>query len=291
MKKLFNWIKENKHSLLIFAFIIWILFLIYQKIAYTYVTAEFKNLRPFHQRASVYYKGFKIGHIVSVKPSNCYTKTLVKLALHPIDMNLPKNISVELRQEKHKNFKKDFLDLVYPENADKELLKNGDVITGKSLIDFETYLANQDYDSFDEMKVKTNKILDNISDTFESLNQLFLVLTNIVEESKSDIKATTSNLAKATSNLNQTTIKLNNAIKQSELEGISSNVYYSSQDFKNITKNLRKTTISINKTLNDAEETAKNINTITKGLLCTMQKRLGGMRLIFGTPISKCKCK
>ena len=32
----------------------------------TYVTAEFKNLRPFHDRAPIYYNGFKIGRVVNV---------------------------------------------------------------------------------------------------------------------------------------------------------------------------------------------------------------------------------
>lgn len=43
----------------------------------TYVTAEFKNLRPFHDRAPIYYNGFKIGKVVKVRPNDDYTSTIL----------------------------------------------------------------------------------------------------------------------------------------------------------------------------------------------------------------------
>ena len=68
----------------------------------TYVTAEFKNLRPFHDRAPIYYNGFKIGKVVRVRPNKTYTATIVTLRLHPMDLRLPVNITANLKREKNK---------------------------------------------------------------------------------------------------------------------------------------------------------------------------------------------
>ena len=68
----------------------------------TYVTAEFRNLRPFHDRAPIYYNGFKIGKVVKVRPNKTYTATIVTLRLHPMDLKLPVNITANLKREKNK---------------------------------------------------------------------------------------------------------------------------------------------------------------------------------------------
>ena len=72
----------------------------------TYITAEFKNLRPFHDRAPIYYNGFKIGKVVKVRPNKTYTSTIVTMRLHPHDLKLPVNISVNLKKEKNRWDKK-----------------------------------------------------------------------------------------------------------------------------------------------------------------------------------------
>ena len=79
----------------------------------TYVTAEFKNLRPFHDRAPVYYNGFKIGSVVKVRPNKTYTSTIVTMKLHPQDIHLPVNISANLKKERNRwNRKFDYIDLI-----------------------------------------------------------------------------------------------------------------------------------------------------------------------------------
>lgn len=114
----------------------------------TYVTAEFKNLRPFHDRAPIYYNGFKIGRVVKVKPNKNYTATIVTMELHPDDLKLPINISVNLRKERNKwNRKFDYIDVIYPEEPSSFYLKNGDRVSGKTTVEFESYFANMDPES------------------------------------------------------------------------------------------------------------------------------------------------
>lgn len=111
----------------------------------TYVTAEFKNLRPFHDRAPIYYNGFKIGRVVNVKPNKNYTATIVTMELHPHDMKLPINISVNLRKERNKwNRKFDYIDIIYPKDPSIFYLKNGDRVSGKHTVEFESYFANME---------------------------------------------------------------------------------------------------------------------------------------------------
>ena len=64
------------------------------------ITAEFKNLRPFHDRAPIYYNGFKIGKVVKVRPNDDYTSTILTLELHPNKLRLPINIVANLKKEK-----------------------------------------------------------------------------------------------------------------------------------------------------------------------------------------------
>ena len=119
----------------------------------TYVTAEFKNLRPFHNRAPIYYNGFKIGRVVKVRPNKTYTATIVTMELHPQDLKLPVNISVHLKKEKDRNDNKyDYIDIIYPKDPSIYYLKDGDRVAGKTTVELETYLANQDPESLEAMK-------------------------------------------------------------------------------------------------------------------------------------------
>ncbi|MFQ8625396.1 MAG: MlaD family protein [Candidatus Gastranaerophilaceae bacterium] len=119
----------------------------------TYVTAEFKNLRPFHDRAPIYYNGFKIGKVVKVRPNADYTSTILTLELHPDKLRLPINIVANLKKERNKrNDKFDYIDIIYPEAPSIFFIKDGDRIAGKTTVELDTYLSNQDPESLDAIK-------------------------------------------------------------------------------------------------------------------------------------------
>ena len=143
----------------------------------TYVTAEFKNLRPFHDRAPVYYNGFKIGSVVKVRPNKTYTSTIVTMKLHPQDIHLPVNISANLKKERNRwNRKFDYIDLIYPKDPSIFYLKDGDRISGKTSVELESYLANQDPESLEAMKADAAETIKNLNITIQTLGDLFSTL-------------------------------------------------------------------------------------------------------------------
>ena len=103
MKKFIKniWAKHKLMLALIFVLSACIITL-YRMVMYTYITVRFKEARPFHHHAPVFYKGHKVGKIVGVRHSKDYQHTLVKLVLYPHDLNLPENMTAKLKIIKHR---------------------------------------------------------------------------------------------------------------------------------------------------------------------------------------------
>ena len=119
----------------------------------TYVTAEFKELAPFNTSAPIYYNGFKIGKVIRVRPNKTYTSTIVTMELHPHDLKLPINISANLKKAKNRwNKKYDYIDITDPKTPSVYYLKDGDRISGKTTVELETFLSNQDPESLEAIK-------------------------------------------------------------------------------------------------------------------------------------------
>ena len=167
----------------------------------TYVTAEFKNLRPFHDRAPIYYNGFKIGRVVKVRPNRTYTSTIVTLELHPHDLKLPVNMSANVKKERNRwNRKFDYIDLVYPDKPSGFYLKDGDRISGSTTVELDTYLANQDPESLEAMKSDAAETIKNLNITIQTLGDLFSTLNSMAEDVKPNVVKASSDLSESTSN-------------------------------------------------------------------------------------------
>lgn len=266
----------------------------------TYVTAEFKNLRPFHNRAPVYYNGFKIGNVVGVRPNKTYTSTIVKMRLYPCDLHLPVNVSANLKKERNFwNRKFDYIDLIYPTSPSIYYLDDGDRISGKTTVDFESYLANQDPESIDAMKADMAETIKNLNVTVQTLGDLFATLNsmagdvkpNVVKASK-DISESTSNIVKISSNAGVATSNLNEAFNEQRLDSTAKNFQIVSRNVKLMTNELNNTLPQVGCTINEINRVLCNIDEMTAGLNCTMKKPFGGLRLIFGSPVGKkCDCR
>ena len=140
----------------------------------TYVTAEFSNLRPFHSFAPIYYNGFKIGRVVKVRPNKTYTSTIVTMEFHPYDLKLPVNISASLKKEKNRWGRKfDYIDIMYPKDPSIYYLKDGDRISGKTTVDVESFFANQDPETLEQIKVLEEFDSSKIYSWWEMLNRDF----------------------------------------------------------------------------------------------------------------------
>ena len=268
----------------------------------TYVTAEFKNLRPFHDRAPIYYNGFKIGKVVKVRPNKTYTSTIVTMRLHPHDLKLPVNISVNLKKEKNRWDKKfDYIDIIYPEEPSQFFLKDGDRIAGDTTIDMESYLANQDPDSLDAIKADAAEAVKNLNVTIQVLGDLFSTLNTMasdvspnVVKASSDLQHSTENFVKISKNVDLTTSNLNGAFDDKRMDATAKNVQLVTRNVKLMTNELNKTIPQLGCTIEEVNKVLCNIDEMTTGLNCTMKKPFGGLRgglrLIFGSPVGQKKC-
>lgn len=296
--KIYNMNSFYKSAILIF-------FLITLGISYyfyktsTFVTAEFKNLRPFHYRAPVYYNGFKIGKVIKIKPNKSYTATIVTLWLHPHDLKLPTNITVLLKKECNKNGKKfDYIDIIYPKTPSGFYLKDGDRIAGKTTVELETYLANQDVESLEAIKRDFTEAVKSLNITIQTLGDLFETLNSMTEEVRPNMVKTSINLSNTTDNfvelsknINLFSDNINTAFNQKRINTTAKNIQAISKNLKTTTNEFNKTLPELQNTICESNKIVCNIDKLTSGINCTMQKPFGGLRLIFGSPISKNKCK
>lgn len=271
----------------------------------TYVTAEFKELAPFNVSAPIYYNGFKIGKVVRIKPNKNYTSTIVTMELHPHDLKLPINISANLKKAKNRwNKKYDYIDIAYPKSPSIYYLKDGDRISGKTTVELDTFLSNQDPASLEAIKNDIAESTKNLNITIQTLGDLFATLNdmaggvspNIVDAS-SDLKKTSNNIVRvsqsATDIANNITGLSNNvsgALSSDRVNSTTYNFQATSQNINQMTKDLNATIPQIACSLQQINEILYSINEMTEGVNCTMQKPFGGMRMIFGSPISKKKC-
>lgn len=267
----------------------------------TYITAEFANLRPFHDKAPVYYNGYRIGRVIKVKPNKTYTSTIVTMELHPQDLKLPINVSANLKKEKNRDDKKfDYIDLIYPKEPSQFLLKDGDRISGKTTVELETYLANQDPESLEAIKADMAETVKNLNITVQTLGDLFSTLNSMAQDIKpnvvkasSDLSESSSNLVKVSKNADSFTGNLNSALSEERMNATAKNMQIVSKNVKIMTHEFNKTVPQLGCTVSEMNRVLCNLEEMTAGLNCTMKKPFGGLRLIFGSPLGKknCNCK
>lgn len=264
----------------------------------TYVTAEFKNLRPFHDRAPIYYNGFKIGKVVKVRPNADYTSTILTLELHPDKLRLPINIVANLKKERNKrNDKFDYIDIIYPDAPSIFFIKDGDRIAGKTTVELDTYLSNQDLESLDAIKEDFAQTVKNLNVTVQALGDLFTTLNSMAEDVKPNVVSSSENLNKASAevvkisgNINSVTGNVNQAFDGKSMDATAVNIQATSKNVKVLSSELNRTLPQIQCSINEVNRILCNIDEMTEGLNCTMKKPFGGFRLLFGSPVSKRKC-
>lgn len=275
-----------------------VLFWTIQLATNTRVVVLFKDLRPFHYHAPVYFKGFKIGRVIKVAPTGNYQNTAVTILIHP-KMKLPANTTAKLKVHKTRWAHKDYIDLLYPESPDLAYLKNNSVIKGENSIDIHSYLANISPETYEQMEENAAAILQNLNDTTGMLFSVFSIINNILSDAETDLKNTAGNFASTSRSTSRIAGKIDNAISQQQLVDTLSNVQAATFNANVAAKGLASTTIAasqsvpnINATLEGVNSVVANVDEITCGLKYTLRKKFGGLRLIFGRTIpSNCTCK
>ena len=262
-----------------------------------HIIAEFTELAPFSRNMPVYYKGFKVGKSISIKPNKNYTATRIKLVLYPMDLILPANIIARVKK-RDKEF--DYIEIEYPSSPMIRKLRSGDIIEGKTSLDFKDILQQQaDSGALDEVGDKLSDVLDSVKNTSDALTQLFEVLQVTVEQNQQNIKITTDNLVQMSKNVNNLTYKVDDSMTEKQLKNISNRLSLTSnhlerttRNLENITKNINASTQSLNSTMNGINSSVQNVSgitcdvrKITYGLSNTMQKNFSGFRLLFGKAV------
>lgn len=298
-----HYLQYRTPILLFLTFIIIVSSMIIYKIhKNTYITAEFKDLRPFHHHVNVYYKGFKIGRAERIRPDKRYEHTIMTLVLHPMDLKLPVNTTAKLMREKRNRKEVDYIELIHPDKPSMYYLKSGDIIPGHATVDVQSFLASQDPDTLEDLKNNISKAAVSANDTLNALSSLLLVLTEVVQENRPNILDATQNLRATTLNIRETSQKLNYSIRQNQLENTFTNVDTSTvntrettrnlqiltQDIDKVTKNVDKMLPKIDCIVNETYSVMRNANEITCDVSKTLKKRFGGMRLLFGKADPKC---
>ena len=262
----------------------------------TYVTVQFEEARPIRHRMSVYYKGFRIGRTIRMRPSKDYRTTLLTVALNPQDLRLPVNVKARLNREKKKWREHDFIEIIYPDSPSLYYLKDGDVIEGSTVVDLDSFIAETaDSGYLEQLKDNLNGTVKSANETLETLNGLFIVLKDTIEEARPNIVAASKNLSDTTRNLYNVSNNLNTSLNEErmnnvgeDLNGTTKNLNETIENIEVVTGGLKDSVPQMTSIINNIDGTTCNLNVITSGISATLQKRLGLFRLLFGKPVD-CK--
>ena len=203
-----------------------------------------------------------------------------------------------MRKERNKwNRKFDYIDIIYPKDPSIFYLKNGDRISGKTTVEFESYFANMDPESLEAMKGDAAEAVKNLNITIQTLGELFGTLNtmaqdvspNVVKVS-SDMSKSSSNIVKVSENVKDLSGNMDSALSGEMMDATAHNTQLITRNVKVMTNEFNKTIPQIGCTINQMNRILCNIDEMTAGLNNTMEKPFGGLRLIFGSPVSKKKC-
>ena len=116
------------------------------------------------------------------------------------------------------------------------------------------------------------------------------VKPNVVKAS-SALSESSSNFVKISQNVDSMTGNFNDVLSKDNMSSATNDVLVVGDNIKNMTGQLNKTIPQLGCTINEINKVLCNIDEMTSGLNCTMRKPFGGLRLIFGSPVSNKKCK
>lgn len=290
-----NWV-----NILLLMAIIALYFHVFNLLTYRYISIEFKDLRPVHEKVSVFYKGHKVGHVYKMELSNVNKSTFVYVVLTHKKMELPVNTRAVLKKEIIDGKKQDYLELYYPSKPSVAYIQNGTILEGSFTTDIESFMANQNPEDLESVRQNLAQSAVELENTLSALGDLLVLMQDVVKDNEANISKSTYNLSKTTENLNQLTAKFDKAISQQMLNNAASNIQESLVSVKNATDNLNSlsdnfndvsvvvkndTLPQIQSTLKQTESLVRNANEVTNSIGNVLDKPFGGFRFLFGRTI------
>lgn len=277
----------KKYIILIILLIIGISFYNYK--THQHITLIFENIRPFEGKIPVFYKGLAVGKAVESYHSDDLQHTHIKITLYSKKLKLPANTEAVLKKRIKNKKEYDYLELIYPDSPDKETISENSFIHGKSTVDIREYFISHTIEDIDKIENNLIQASENLNLSLEALTGLFVVIQDMVQENRQNILEASHNLNQTSKNINTTTKKFENSIKTEQLKQTFDYIENSTDNLNKLTSNVSDATSEmnittipdINSTIKSANNLLGNLNSITCGIKQTLNKKFGGLRLLF----------
>lgn len=263
---------------------------------HTYIKAEFNKMDPMPNRMGVYYKGYRLGTTRKIKISKDFKTTYLYITLNQRGLELPKNIRVKIKQYDDDT---KFVDIIYPSSPMLSYIKNGDTIVGEpTSVDFDN-ISETNQQHLDDLSKKGENFLTSATNATDSLSGMFDIISEILQENRENLYQSSTSLKNSMQNIENLTKKFDVEISSEiirnsaqNLEITTHNFANTSKDFTAISGNFTKSSSEFNvlipkldKLIDTVQYISCNVNDIINGIKTTLQKRLGGARIIFGQTV------
>lgn len=267
------------------------LFYLFYILGSTKIIIHFEDLEPLKQHLPVYYNGFKLGHTTKIYPDKDYKSTLVDIRIILKHLKLPANTSAVLRRKD----KKDYIELEYPNTPYIQNLRHNDIIEGHLGVDFEHFLQDQaENGGLDQIKENLNTTIISLGQTFDAITDMVNEANAILKDARPLIQDSINNVNITSKNLADSSFEIKTSLEKGyidkslyNLEQTSGNLVLTSKNANSFTMGLNKeSSVLINCLIKNLNTVVSNINQIVIGIGETLQKRFGGLRILFGKSIS-----
>ena len=275
-------------------------FVVFNYFNHTYIKAEFNDMDPMPDKMGVYYKGYKLGTTSKVKISKDFKTTYLFITLNHRGLELPKNITVSIKQYDKDEEDSKYVDINYPNAPMLSYIKTGDTIKGEkpSGINLDG-ISETNQQHLDNLSAKGESFLSSAKETSDSLTSLFDMIYSILDENKSNIYDSTTAFKNSMQNLENLTTKIDKEITKDiiknsaqNIETTTFNLANSTNEFVTMSGNFNKSSSEfkilvpkLSNLIDTIQLIACNINDIILGIKSTLKQRFGGARIIFGKPI------
>lgn len=288
--------------LVLILLIIALVFVIINYFNHTYIKAEFNDMDPLPDKMGVYYKGYKLGSTSKVKISKDFKTTYLFITLNQRGLELPKNITVSIKQYDKDEEDSKYVDINYPTAPMLSYIKTGDTIKGlpQNGINLDG-ISETNQQHLDNLSAKGESFLASAKETSDSLTSLFDMIYSILDENKENIQESTTSFKNSMKNLENLTTKINNGITEDmiknsthNIETTTLNLANSTNEFVSMSGNFNKSSSEfkvlvpkLSKLIDTIQLVICNTNEIILGIKNTLKQRFGGARIIFGKPIKE----
>lgn len=277
-------------------------FVIINYFNHTYIKAEFNDMDPLPDKMGVYYKGYKLGSTSKVKISKDFKTTYLFITLNQRGLELPKNITVSIKQYDKDEEDSKYVNINYPSAPMLSYIQTGDTIKGLTQNGINPDgISETNQQHLDNLSAKGESFLASAKETSDSLTSLFDMIYSILDENKENIQESTTSFKNSMKNLENLTTKINNEITEDmiknsthNIETTTLNLANSTNEFVSMSGNFNKSSSEfkvlvpkLSKLIDTILLVICNTNEIILGIKNTLKQRFGGARIIFGKPIKE----